>query len=42
MGRLVRDDRKATVTQMSTHYNQEMLNTHSTWNLEADLPQEEN
>ncbi len=27
MGRLVRDDRKATVTQITTHYNQCMQNT---------------
>ncbi len=27
MGRLVRDDRKATVTQITTHYNQGMQNT---------------
>lgn len=27
MGRLVQDDRKATVTQMITHYNQGMQNT---------------
>ncbi len=27
MGRLVRDDRKATVTQINTHYNQGMQNT---------------
>ncbi len=27
MGRLVRDDRKATVTQITTHYNQDMPNT---------------
>ncbi len=27
MGRLVRDDRKATVTQIATRYNQGMLNT---------------
>ncbi len=27
MGRLVRDDRKATVTQIITHYNQGMQNT---------------
>ncbi len=27
MGRLVRDDRKATVTQITTHYNQGMKNT---------------
>ncbi len=26
MGRLVRDDRKATVTQITTHYNQGMQN----------------
>ncbi len=26
MGRLVRDDRKTTVTQISTHYNQDMQN----------------
>ncbi len=29
MGRLVRDDRKATVTQITTHYNQGMQNTNS-------------
>ena len=27
MGRQVRDDRKATVTQITTHYNQRMQNT---------------
>ncbi len=27
MGRLVRDDRKATVTQITTHYNQGVQNT---------------
>ncbi len=27
MSRLVRDDRKATVTQITTHYNQDMQNT---------------
>ncbi len=27
MGRLVRDDRKATVTQITTRYNQDMQNT---------------
>ncbi len=27
MGRLVRDDRKATVTQITTRYNQGMQNT---------------
>ncbi len=27
MGRLVRDDRKATVTQINTRYNQDMQNT---------------
>ncbi len=27
MDRLVRDDRKATVTQINTRYNQEMQNT---------------
>ncbi len=27
MGRLIRDDRKATVTQITTHYNQGMQNT---------------
>ncbi len=27
MGRMVRDDRKATVTQITTHYNQYMQNT---------------
>ncbi len=27
MGRLVRDDRKTTVTQITTHYNQDMQNT---------------
>ncbi len=27
MGRLVRDDKKATVTQINTHYNQSMQNT---------------
>ncbi len=27
MGRLVRDDRKATLTQITTHYNQGMQNT---------------
>ncbi len=40
MGRLVRDDRKATVTQITTHYNQGMQNTISectnTSNPEAD------
>ncbi len=41
MGRLVRDDRKATVTQITTRYNQGMLNayhlwTHNTLNPEAD------
>ncbi len=39
MGRLVRDDRKATVTQITTRYNQGMqntsLNTHTS-NPEAD------
>ncbi len=29
MGRLVRDDRKATVTQITTRYNQGMQNTNS-------------
>ncbi len=33
MGRLVRDDRKVTVTQITTHYNQGMQNTS---NPEAD------
>ncbi len=27
MGRLIRDDRKATVTQITTHYNQDLQNT---------------
>ncbi len=40
MGRLVRDDQKATVTQLTTRYNQGMQNTisepHNTSNLEAD------
>ncbi len=38
MGRLVRDDRKATVTQITTRYNQDMQNTifHNTLNPEAD------
>ncbi len=40
MGRLVRDDRKATVTQITTRYNQGMQNTiseqHNTSNPEAD------
>ncbi len=27
MGRLVRDERKATVTQITTHYNQDIQNT---------------
>ncbi len=34
MGRLVKDDRKATVTQITTRYNQGMQNTIS--NPEAD------
>ncbi len=41
MGRLVRDDRKATVTQITNHYNQGMQNTslnaqHITSNPEED------
>ncbi len=41
MGRLVRDDRKAKVTQINTHSNQGMQNTimakyHNTSNPEAD------
>ncbi len=40
MGRLVRDDRKTTVTQISTRYNQGMKNTisehNNTSNPEAD------
>ncbi len=38
MDRLVRDDRKATVTQITTRYNQGMQNTISEHNLnpEAD------
>ncbi len=44
MGRLVRDDRKATVTQITTHYNQAMQNTiwtHNTSNPEADELQQQ-
>ncbi len=44
MGRLVRDDRKTTVTQITTRCNQGMqntsLNTH-TLNPEADGPQQQ-
>ncbi len=39
MGRLVRDDKKATVIQITTRYNQGMQNTiseHNTSNPEAD------
>ncbi len=40
MGRLVRDDRKATVTQITTRYNQDIQNTISErttcWTLKAD------
>ncbi len=44
MGRLVRDDRKATVTQITTRYNQSMQNTISernTSNPEADVHQQQ-
>ncbi len=43
MGRLVRDDRKATVTQITTRYNQDMQNlwTHNTSNPEADELQQQ-
>ncbi len=40
MGRLVRDDRKTTVTQITTHYNQGMQNTiseHTTRRFEAEI-----
>ncbi len=39
MGRLVRDDRKTTITQITTRYNQDLQNTiseHNTSNPEAD------
>ncbi len=38
MGRLVRDDRKASIVQITTRYNQGMQNTifHNTLNPEAD------
>ncbi len=46
MGRLVRDDRKATITQITTRYNQDMQNTifwmHNTSNPEADGLQQQN
>ncbi len=45
MGRLVTDDRKATVTQITTRYNQDMQNTiyeqHNTSNPEADELQQQ-
>ncbi len=45
MGRLVRDDRKATVTQITTCCNQGMQNTISEWtthqNPEADWLQQQ-
>ncbi len=37
MGRLVRDDRKTTVTQITTRYNQGMQNTISERTLEMDV-----
>ncbi len=45
MGRLARDDRKATVTQINTRYNQGMQNTisesNNTSNPEADVLQQQ-
>ncbi len=44
MSRLVRDDRKAKVTQITTRYNQGMQNTiseHNTSNPEADELQQQ-
>ncbi len=42
MGRLVRDDRKATVTQITTHYNQGMQNTISECTTRRTLKQMDN
>ncbi len=40
MGRLVRDDRKTTVTQITTRYNQGMLNTISEHTTRRTLKQQ--
>ncbi len=40
MGRLVRDDRKATVTQINTRYNQDMQNTISEHTTRRTLKQQ--